>query len=450
MISDTAGTSGFTQIGPTGAGYASHSLDELKLLAASIDTGRIEQMQGKFSDIARHLGEVAASLATLRNDLPNWWHGPMADATVERVAQVIDHAHSAQDTADGASKALSTCAQVVAAQQEAMKSVPEVADPNTAVQTEPLTPVEPSTARLAAMAAHQQAYSAARAEAARHVDGIAAQYVETTAQLQNTIGKYDEGFVPSTTTSRSVSPDLVATASTPHTISQFSVLSQATQPGRQRSYLPPTLVEDATVVPRSALSNNTWTPPQPSAATPEVQPRLDSALQSTPGSDIAPMIIAGIVATGGLGLISSGRRPFTAGDKVRPGTEPFAHSETGALIHREAGARVLGDDGVLIHGSASAPLSRSRDEPYQPDEPYLQYGEDGRARFGTTSATKTAESVTDHGLFGAPSAGVTRAVSEKEERGKRPNYLKEPRSSWLSNVSAAPHDGVLNPDWDSA
>jgi len=118
-----------------GADYSGHSLEELRAIASSVDTGRITAMQLTFADVARQMNEAVSRLQQIRNDIPNYWQGAAADSLVSMFEPAVSHAHQATSMADGASKALRLCATMIGHQQEAMKQVPEVEDPNTLAPT---------------------------------------------------------------------------------------------------------------------------------------------------------------------------------------------------------------------------------------------------------------------------------------------------------------------------
>jgi uncharacterized protein YukE len=441
-----SGSANFTHTGSSGSGsgYSSRTLDELRLLAGSIDTGRIEAMQGSFSTVAGHLELVAASLARLRDELPNWWQGPSADATEQHFAQVIDRTRQAQDTAQGASTALRMCTQVVAAQQEAMKTVPEVEDPNTAAPSGPVPPGEPFSVRAAAMTAHQQAYAAARGQAERHVDGIAAQYVETTAQLQGLTGNYGENFQPVANTTSA----LGATAMSGH--SSMSSSAKALPPktaARQVAYgayeqnsSQRTSPSEMSFPPQTQLASFHRNPSTSVASRAVTSSQRPVAERDTAGgaSGVVPSIITGTTIAGAVGLLgAASRKPSQVGEALlqsaqrpllRSGHEPLAHPL------------------VEAHESVTRPVIGER------REPYFNYDENGRPHFSSMTGTKPESAQpTNAGqeMYGPlATAGVRGPTSEREERGQRLHYLKESKSVWLPDASVAPHDGIMTPEWD--
>jgi hypothetical protein len=425
VSSNTVGSSEAPRSAEGGFGYSGHSLEKLRLLASSIDTGRIVQMQLEFSHVSQHLNDVAAQLAAIRNELPNWWQGPAADSITAHFAPVIQRARDTESMASGAALALQHCAQVAGEQQEAMKRVPEVPDPNTAAPTVITPPGIPPGAELAAVAAQERAYSAARAEAAGHVNGIAAQYVETTAQLRGLTPNFDEGFQPITPARPhgvSFTPTISAAPPTAHAIPHPSAMHTFPPVAYHESGL---RALDGGSLPEGwppavGLSPaEPWIPPTASVAFEKSQQRQASedAIVSAaiPSLDTMPSIV-----TGRTGI---GRSSLSKLDPLIM-ERPQSHPPLDPLI----------TEGSQAHTSPMA-------------EPYLHYDESGRARFGSTSGAIEPATSERQQLCGAPSAAGTHASPEKGERGRRPSYLKESKSVWLPDASAAPHGGVLTPNW---
>ena len=164
--------------------YGGRSLDELRSLAGSVDTARVADAQTDFTRIASQMDDVVSQLVAIQSRIPSWWHGATADQAVTKFGQVINHAQTAYTIADGASRALSTCATVIAEQQAAMAAVPELSKPRSGLDSGEAFAGSARLAQQSALLAEEQRYEAARGRAVEVVNGMAAQFVETTAQLQ--------------------------------------------------------------------------------------------------------------------------------------------------------------------------------------------------------------------------------------------------------------------------
>jgi len=116
-------------VGSTGS-YGDRTLDELKALAASVETGRIHDMQAALRRCRASGERCDRPVDDAAKDLPGWWGGTAADSCWRRSIRWFRTRELRRD-GSWASQALMTCAQVVGEQQLAMGTVPEVAVPMT-------------------------------------------------------------------------------------------------------------------------------------------------------------------------------------------------------------------------------------------------------------------------------------------------------------------------------
>jgi len=282
--------------------------------------------------------------------------------------------------------------------------------------------------------AQVRAYGAAKEQAARVVEGMGAQYVETTAQLNGLTGNSDESFQPVKShaiagTSFTQTTDAVSLAAVHAEPQQFSAM-------RSTTHAPYGESGSSEVIPRS-ISLAVEQPPSmpwiPAMGPTEFETSLplESEVVNATRSAMTPAIAANTVAAGGIEFIAKSK-PSSAADPLLREAEPQTHDPYASPVARERTESYLhyGEDGRARFGNASAQHN----------------GEDGQARFGET-LRHTEPHPSEQGRYGMPGGAGARATHEKDERGKRPNYLKEPKSVWLSDHVAAPCDGILTPDW---
>ena len=413
--------------------YTDRSLDELRYLSDSVDSGRIEAMQQGFSGVAEQVSGVVDQLVALRRDLPSWWEGIASDGTLEHFDAVISHAQSTQSMAAGASAALKTCVSVVREEQAAMSGVPEVFPPALGVEGA-------ATAAEAAKAAAN--YSAAQARAAGIVQGIGAQFVETTAQLGGVGGtNYDRGFQKITSPSggrTSFAPVASATSSHHQTTTQLSNMTFVTPTQRREVAIVPVLnitvppvVEDPIIAPWIPYVGDDPVSPDTVPADP-VPADLDtpiSGIEFIPGS--------------GSQLI-----PF---QETTPGVVPI-----GSATDPGAVQRVDASSGML-HETEDPNLKVALTA--RPSTAGTVASRTGTSRRGT-SPTSASEKPTivgptssvpeshtmDERMMGPIGAGTHAPIAEDKEHTKRPDYLKD-QNSWRPNAIMAPAGGLLTPDW---
>ena len=428
----------------------------------------MQAMPHSFRALADRVGEVADLLSHAQADLPNWWKGPAAQQAAASLGRAAVEAREFHDSAIGAATAVSRCAQVVAEQQNQMTNVPDVHEPGiSAVVQRPTTPLE------ALEAARQDAtYQAAHEQAVQVVNGIAAQYVETRSQLSNIGAFRTENFIPA-----SASPEVSkANAETVFEGSSHSTENDAIEARQfsQPKYATRTLSSNTgQSIPEKVLTS----PPERTSryAPDETKSQLDAVLPleifahkagehgaSTSSTTTSPSRDSSALRKQGTAVDADDTKHSTIGinpliDEAEPATglyrdqkatstlpnpwttskevENKAKVENGKLAPREEDGRYKRNDGSpptpLEPVHVEAPNDQMPDLPrrqpdYQPQENSIN---DERA------------------AVLPPVSSPGPAYRAREERGRRPAYLKERRSEWLTETVAAPPDGVITPDW---
>lgn len=434
-------------------GYGGRSLDELRGLAGSVDTGRIADTQMDFARIAQQMDDVVSQLVAMQSRIPSWWRGASADEAVAKFSEVVNHAQTAYTMADGAGRALSTCVNVVAEQQSAMANVPEVEAPTSGFTAAELFAGGPSVAQLAASVQQGQQYGAAHGRAVEIVNGIAAQFAETTAQLEVLSGTTtDESFrttMPVTPKTGSLLPKKVARAD------RYDV--------RQ------SLKSDNYVVPNNDL-------PLPSNHNAPSSRSTSRSLDPTS----RPTLAIGQ----DLEIPHGNQALYDEGHQRKPAS--FATPESSVAAYQPSPTSLANPSRSQSSSYESNPehglhLARPEGLPSQASsESFLRRDSDGRIRFSSGRDAELAQIINtldatalgdQNPLTPRPTASMDAELSRQMnqvgfgaltsaphvmhndhsriDRGRRPEYLKAPRHAWLTEDIAAPSDGILTIDWET-
>lgn len=459
-------------------GYSGLTLNELRTLASSPQVGAMESMPQAFQSLASRVSEVADLLSHAQSDLPNWWKGPAAEQAAATLGRAAAEAREFQGSALAAATAVSRCAQVVAEQQHQMMSIPELPEPGvTDVIQRPATPME------ALEAARQGAkYEAAREQGVQVVNGIAAQYVETRGHLA-IIGTRDGGNFAaksgkpnaeyianqdsnrlqsvksaSPRTTESQRPDYGSTVVKPlestagtkaNLFDEHAVPTEAAQhafaeahssffyapPPRRSSDRPEGLRHEASSrfrVDANTASHRSVTtqppPTQPWPATYELLPQKDIHQSSYSDPEIK--------------------------DSRKPAIGPESESEaaSGNNFASDPTPRKPKKSDTFNEEHSPWPRNaRSRSDIVAENRPTaLNEPASRRTEIsvpGVEHNRSTNDSECDNPAMIPPFSGVGSVRRQRDDRSRRPDYLKERKSVWLPDTVAAPADGILTPEW---
>ncbi|MEY9925671.1 hypothetical protein ABH926_000291 [Catenulispora sp. GP43] len=442
--------------------YEGFTLDELRSLAASPQVGSMQAMPESFRALADRVGEVADLLSHAQADLPNWWKGAAAEQAAATLGRAAAEAREFHGSALAAATAVGRCAQVVAEQQHQMMNVPDVAEPGvTAVVQRPATSFE------ALEAARQDAnYQAAHEQAVQVVNGIAAQYIETHAQLSSIGFKFDKGFTPIEESNVS---NFTGDSSKSHPSTTQSAVAEFPQPGEHRYQslrhhtTPKTPSrKPASLTALQAGDHGFESASRESSASKETgyAPRSFD-LVDAPASHKSPPGTLKAKAE----ALGATPETFTAAKETAPafssneGTITNSRWQTRAdddAIHKE---QATNDQKSLSTVESAKPFHRTTDTtgegaPTSAAEEHflLPQVANGDAVPPQPKPQQTPQSQREaandeSAAMIPPFSGLGSIHRTREERNPRPAYLKERKSVWVSTTIAAPADGVIGPDW---
>lgn len=439
--------------------YRGRGLDELRTLAGSVDVGRVSAMQDHFGAVAHHMDDVVGLLVGIRKDLPQWWGGQASEGMLAAFDRVVSHTQMTHEVASGAARVLKTCATVVGEQQGAIGQVPEVASPGS-ISDAPaaLDSFAVSGGARAIGQTPRRQYASSQSQAAGIVEGIAAQFVETKAQLKGLVGQSnyrDAGFQPVAEGAASG----VLGAATNRPVQSHPILSPLNTHSRPR--VKPHLVETAPHHPIAASPSLWQRRSDPWMPHPDSSPRVAGSA----GPEVPAMFEIGqppdlshdsLEREQALGTQPSevdlhrirpqGFSPGSAGPSV---TEPYLNTDSAGKVRFSStpSSPSAGVDSMHLHSSVLDGITETQ----RPD-----------ILSGATENTSRAEGYRE-GFTGSPAGthgtqyreGFVGAQpgphgSQTDERGRRPDYLMDRGSAWLSDQVLAPSDGLMTPDWAAA
>jgi hypothetical protein len=280
------------------------------------------------------------------------------------------------------------------------------------------------------------------------VEGIAAQFVETHAQLANLATNYGENFEPINAVQATSALDastLSLSVNSSHSAPPLMGLTRQEAASYYDSLIP-LPKQTQTSHPQLPSSKSTTTTPDlvslPVTDDPTIPPRaqLDSVSGKASNRAVTNMGITELIPTSD---IRDASNRVAAGARVVDGAAQNEQAiETQQLTHNPPSETV--EMIPALHDQA---------------EPYLHYDKAGRPRFssGVQNSRPASERLftnmpleatpASDAVVAAPTSTFGASISDREERGKRPNYLKSNKEAWLPNVSAAPPGGMLTPDW---
>lgn len=456
--------------------YSGFTLDELRSLASSPQVGTMQAMPQSFRALADHVGEVADLLTHAQADLPNWWKGPAADQAAATLGRAAAEAREFHDSATGAATAVSRCAQVVAEQQHQMMNVPEVPEPGvTDVVRRPATPFE------ALEAARQDAsYQAAHEQAVQVVNGIAAQYIETRSQLASVKFFSGENFSIPAATSQLVAISPTRPAGSSLESSETARRSTVGVPSVRSSELSPEATEYDTLKTKHSfaavgeLTRHSSTTADnlafmDTASVSKARPGLPVEAGSALRTDLfaSPQAHDAVMPlpASPIGEDLAGDMKRTSNRRYGAPSSPAPETLQGEVTAQDTAHQkdALTDDSEAstTFGRPNTPdsntdrrLGRSRDETHHPvpatetdhQEPSAIEAPDS-SRFLPAQDFHAEDPNASNGAIIPPYSGIGSIRDERERRNPRPAYLKERKSAWLPDTSAAPPDGVITPDW---
>lgn len=460
------GGGGDSSSGTSGGGsfaYGGRSLDELRSLAGSVDTARVADAQSDFTRIAAQMDDVVSQLVAIQSRIPSWWHGATADQAITKFGQVINHAQTAYTIADGAGRALSTCTTVIAEQQAAMATVPELSKPRSALEAGEAFTGGATLVQQSALLAEEQRYEAARRRAVEVVNGMAAQFLETTGKLRSldTV-KSDAGFREYSREAQ-IAPRAeqkwpTQVAATPPRPTANRLKRRSTE----HQYTSATEMRRAVNTPSDLRDASTTSQRgRPSNSSPnEARNKLFANSSHMEQKAFGPTATTGLTAN----------EPDGSTDKVRSIEDAPKRNEVSS---QTSATKEVINSREDLKGPASLASNRNRTSPNSqiyarhPDEPPGMSAQTSlphadriapsvpRDRYAdgafadSESQSKLCDLLSAGQVSQAGVPSVQRFSSPLQQRSRRPDYLTEPKSIWDFNPAVAPWDGILTPEWDA-